>query len=83
MTSDQGLLVIHLPSLHRVSVATAAGLSYPSWTRCYIPLECCMVLEDGETLFCYLHLHVLGFTKLHAVVEMTAPLESYQDNTGY
>lgn len=40
-------------------------------------------LEDGETLFCYLHLHVLGFTKLHEVVEMTVLLETYQDNTDY
>lgn len=83
MTSDQGLLVIHLPSLHRVSMATAAGLSYPSWTHRYIPFEWCMGLEDGGTLFCYLHLHVLGFTKLHEVVQMTALLETHQDNTDY
>lgn len=42
MTSDQGLLVIHLPSLHRVGMATAAGLSYLSWMHCYIPFEWCM-----------------------------------------
>lgn len=51
MTSDQGLLVIHLPSLHRVSMATAAGLSYPSWTQCYIPLECCMLWMMEEHCF--------------------------------
>lgn len=39
------------------------------------------VLEDGGTLFCYLHLHVLGFTKLHKVVP--ALLETSQWNTDY
>lgn len=51
MTSDQGLLVIHLPSLHRVSMATAAGLSYPSWTHCYIPFQWCMIWKMEKHCF--------------------------------
>lgn len=37
------LHIIHLTSLHRVSVATAAGLSDHSWTHCYILFECRIV----------------------------------------
>ena len=48
MTSNQGLLVIHLPSLHRASMATAAGLSCPSWMYRCIPFEWCMVWKTGE-----------------------------------
>lgn len=63
MTSDQGLLVIHLPSLHRVSMATAAGLSYPSWTHWYIPLEWCMVGRWRNTVL-LLTFACIGFYKV-------------------
>lgn len=43
MRTVQGLLVIHLPLLHRVSMATAAGLSFYSWMTCCIPFEWCKV----------------------------------------
>jgi len=39
--------------------------------------------EDGETLFYYLHLHVLGFKKLHKVVQMPALQETGEDNKEY
>lgn len=62
MTSDQGLLVIHLPSLHRVSMATAAGLSYPSWTHRYIPFEWCIVGRWRNTVL-LLTFACVGFDK--------------------
>lgn len=68
MTSDQGLLVIHLLSLQRVSMATAAELSDPSWTHADVPFECWYGRMMDKHGF-------LGFTKLHQVVRMTARQE--------
>lgn len=64
MTSNQGLLVIHLPSLHRASMATAAGLSCPSWMHCCIPFEWCMVWKMGGK-HCFATYICMCFTKSH------------------
>ena len=73
MTSDQGLLVIHLASLHRVSVATAAGPSYHSWRLHYIPFEQCTAGRQRNTV---LPLSFACFTKLHTFCSSKSAAEN-------
>lgn len=68
------LHIIHLTSLHRVSMATAAGLSYHSWMRCYILSECRMVwkikIHCFATCICMCWFYVTelcsGITGIHS-----------------
>ena len=79
MTIDQGLLVIHLLPLHRVSMATAATPAGRTGTFHLSGVS----LEDGETRFATYFCMYWIFTKLHGLVQLTAVLETYQDNTDY
>lgn len=66
MTNDQGLLVIHLPSLYKVSMVTAAGLSCAQLDALLHSAGVEYALEDRGTVFSCLTLHVLVFfNKLH------------------
>lgn len=81
VTSDQGLLVIHLPSLTQGRHGNCCWALIPQLDALLHSIWVMYVLEDGGTLFCYLHLHVLGFTKLHKVGP--ALLVTSQWNTDY
>ena len=63
-------------------MATAAGLSYPSWTHGYIPFEWCIVGRWRNTVL-LLTFACVGFYKAARVVQMTAQLELYQGNKEY